>query len=220
VEGKSPWTLASYAASLRDFRRVGARQGFPGDLSEHTVAHVYEFLGDVRSRGATPAYQHRRHREVKAFFSWCRRMGFIEENPFARVPLVKLEQQIIQPFSPDEVQRLLASQDRGKLTGCRNYALFLFLLDTGVRASECVSVELGDVDWERHRVGVLQGKGKKQRWVGVGDRTLGALQEYVEKFRGPGPGALFRSSKREVLHPRVDERAAQEKNRRGWRWRR
>jgi hypothetical protein len=44
---------------------------------------VYEFLRDVRSRGSTPAYQHRRHREVKAFFSWRRRMGFIEENPFA-----------------------------------------------------------------------------------------------------------------------------------------
>jgi len=199
VEGKSPWTLASYAASLRDFRRVGARQRFPGDLCGYTVTHVYEFLMDVRSRGSTPAYQHRRHREVKAFFSWCRRMGFIEENPFARVPLVKLEQQIIQPFSVQEVELLLASQDRATLTGCRNYALFLFLLDTGVRASECVSVELEDVDRERHRVRVLQGKGKKQRWVGVGDRTLGALQEYVEKFRGPGPGALFQSSKREVL---------------------
>ena len=199
VEGKSPWTLASYAASLRDFRRVGARQGFPGDLSEHTVAHVYEFLRDVRSRGATPAYQHRRHREVKAFFSWCRRMGFIEENPFARVPLVKLEQQIIQPFSVEEIDRLLASQDRGKLTGCRNYALFLFLLDTGVRASECVSVELEDVDWERHRVRVLNGKGKKQWWVGVSERTLGALREYVQRYRGLESGALFQSSKGEAL---------------------
>ena len=201
VEGKSPWTLASYAASLRDFRRVGARQGFPGDPREYTVAHVYEFLRDVRSRGATPAYQHRRHREVKAFFSWRRRMGFIDENPFARVPLVKLEQQIIQPFSVQEVELLLASQDRATLTGCRNYALFLFLLDTGVRTSECVSVEMEDVDWERHRVRVLNGKGKKQRWVRVSDRTLGALRECVKMYRGaePGPGALFRSCKGEAL---------------------
>ena len=75
VEGKSPLTVASYAASLKDLRRIGAREGFPEDPRQYTVAHVYEFLRDVRSRGATPAYQHRRHREVKAFLSWCRRGG-------------------------------------------------------------------------------------------------------------------------------------------------
>jgi len=126
-------------------------------------------------------------------------MGFIEENPFARVPLVKLEQQIIQPFSAQQVELLLASQDRATLTGCRNYALFLFLLDTGVRASDCVSVELEDVDWERHRVRALNGKGKKQRWVGVSDRTLGALRGYIKRYRGVEPGALFRSSKGQAL---------------------
>src|SRR5207237_8030513 len=162
VERKSPNTVYSYRASLTHFRGMSERLGLPDDLADYTVPHVYSYLHDLHSRGASAAYQHRRHREVKAFFSWCKRMEFVGENVFAKVPLVKLEQQIVQPYSPEDVQTLLASQDRATHPGCRNYALFLFLLATGVRASECTSVRLDDVDWERCRVGVLHGKGKRQ----------------------------------------------------------
>ncbi len=195
VEGKTPSTVASYRASLSDFRRVGKRASLPDDIGAYAVPDVYAFLQDLRERGASPAYQHRRHREVKAFLSWCKRMDLVDENVFGRVPLVKLEQQIIEPFGAEEVQRLLDSLDRSKLTGCRNYALFLFLLDTGVRASECVSIRLDDVDWELQRVRVLHGKGKKQRWVGIGQRSAAALRSYIDQFRGAEAAALFLSSK-------------------------
>ena len=201
VEGKTAQTVKSYRASLADFRRVGQQAGLPATAEGYTVAHVYTFLQDLRTRGARPAYQHRRHREVKAFFSWCRRMGYVEENVFARVPLVKLEQQIIEPFSQADVKRLLGSQDRAKYLGCRNYAIFLFLLDTGVRVSECVAVELDGVDWEQGRVRVLHGKGKKQRWVAIGPMTTEALRDYLACHRGPSPGALFRSRKGKAVRP-------------------
>ena len=201
VEGKTAHTVKSYRASLADFRRVGRKVGLPSAADGYTVAHVYTFLQDLRARGARPAYQHRRHREVKAFFSWCRRMGYIEANVFARVPLVKLEQQIIEPFSQADVQRLLDSQDRATYLGCRNYAIFLFLLDTGVRVSECVAVDLDDVDWAQGRVRVLHGKGKKQRWVAIGTMTAEALRDYLARHRGRSPGALFRSRKGHAVRP-------------------
>ncbi len=191
VEGKTQNTVLSYCASLEDFRRVGRRLGFPEELETCSVEHVYRFLGDLKERGAAPAYQHRRHREVKTFFSWCRRMEYVEANVFAKVALVKLDQQIRPPFSPDEIQRLLGSLDRTNLPGCRNHALILFLLDTGVRVSECVSIQLDDVDWERRRVLVRETKNKHDRWVGFGDRTAQALRDYVDRFRGDRSGVLF-----------------------------
>ena len=191
VEGKTRNTVLSYRASLDDFRRVGRRLGFPQELEAYSVEHVYRFLGDLKERGASPAYQHRRHREVKTFFSWCRRMEYVEANVFAKVPLVRLEQQIRPPFSPDEIQRLLGSLDRTNLPGCRNHALILFLLDTGVRVSECVSIRLDDVDWERRRVLVRETKNKHDRWVGFGERTAQAMRDYVDCFRGDRSGVLF-----------------------------
>ena len=194
VEGKARSTIRGYRESLTRLQEVGARLEFPAEVEAFTVQHVYAFLGALRERGASRAYQHRLHREVKAFFSWCKRFDVITENVFARVPLVKLEQQIVQPFSTDDVRRLLAAIHRGVRAGTRNYALVLFLLDTGVRASECVSVRLDDVDWERGRVRVLHGKGQKQRWVGIGEQARAALTDYL-LVRGEAEGPLFLSER-------------------------
>lgn len=194
VEGKARSTIRGYRESLTRLQEVGARLEFPAEVEAFTVQHVYAFLGALRERGASRAYQHRLHREVKAFFSWCKRFDVVSENVFARVPLVKLEQQIVQPFSTDDVHRLLAAINRGVRAGTRNYALVLFLLDTGVRASECVSVRLDDVDWERGRVRVLHGKGQKQRWVGIGEQARAALTDYL-LVRGEAEGQLFLSER-------------------------
>ena len=177
VEGKAGNTILSYRASLEDFRRVGRRLDSPGELEAYSVEHVYRFLGDLKQRDASPAHQHRRHREVRTFFSWCRRMEYVADNVFAKIALMKLDQKIRAPFSPGEIQRLLDSLDRSTLPGCRNHALILFLLDTGVRVSECVSVRLDDVDWEHGRQLVRNTKNKRDRWVGLGERTAHAMRD-------------------------------------------
>ena len=143
-------------------------------------------------------------------------MDFVEENVFAKVPLVRRPTVMKPPFTPDQITALLEIQDRSKLTGCRNYALLLFLLDSGVRASELIGIDLEDVDWAERRVLIRHGKGAKERAVGVGDRTVDALRAYVEGFRSEGPGRLFLTSKGqgmrsagtlEVLLRRIGERA-------------
>ena len=120
-------------------------------------------------------------------------MGYLDaerRHVFARVPLARIERKAPRPFSEEEIERLLAGCDRSRMIGCRNYALLLFLLDNGVRSQECASVQLDEVDWERRRV-LVHGKGAKQRWVGIGERTADALRDYVARFRGEQAGALF-----------------------------
>ncbi|MFA7249637.1 MAG: tyrosine-type recombinase/integrase [Dehalococcoidia bacterium] len=195
VEGKSPRTIRGYRETLRRFAEIISSHELPRDVENFTVQDVYAYLAALRERDISRAYQHRLHREVKTFFSWCKRLDLVHDNAFARVPIVKLEQQIIQPFSPDEIRALLAAINRRRRPGIRNYALVLFLLDTGVRASECVSVRLDDVDWGRGRVRVLHGKGQKQRWVGLGEEARNALQAYISRVRGIEEGPLFLSTR-------------------------
>ena len=82
-------------------RRYGQFQGavrelgLPGSIEAFGPAHVYLFMGWIRDRGVSAGTQHRRQREVKAFFSWCRRMDYVEENPFMRVPMVRREQKVV-----------------------------------------------------------------------------------------------------------------------------
>ncbi len=208
-EGKAWRTIKSYREALADFRRVGRRLGFPEAVEDYAVAHVYAFLADVRGRrgrsgrksGTSPAYQNHHHRTLKAFFSWCRRMDYLDPertHVFARVPLARVEKKVPRPFSEEEFEQLLDGCDRARLTGCRNYALLLFLLDNGMRAMECVTVRLDEVDWERRRV-LVHGKGAKQRWVGIGERTAAALHDYIERFRGERAGALFLTRRGEAM---------------------
>ena len=69
IEGKTRKTIESYANSLQDFRKVGCRLGLPETVDEYGVEQVYQFLGALQERGASPGYQHRRHREVQTLFS-------------------------------------------------------------------------------------------------------------------------------------------------------
>ncbi len=74
MEGKARTTIRGYRESVTRLQEVGAEHGFPDQVEDFTVQHVYQFLGALRARGASRAYQHRLHREVKPFFSWCKRL--------------------------------------------------------------------------------------------------------------------------------------------------
>ena len=193
VEGKTDRTVQSYAETLRQFRRAGRELGLPEDVAAFGPAHVYLFRGWVRERGVSAGTQHRRQREVKAFFSWCRRMDYVDENPFMRVPMVRREQKVVQPFAEADITALLGACNPKTYVGSRMKAMVFFLLDTGVRSSELVSIHLDDVLLDQHRVRVLQGKGRKQRWTAISDVALEALRGYLDGFRGWSDGPLFQT---------------------------
>ena len=193
VEGKTERTVQSYEETLRHFRTACLQLDLPLAVDLFQPAHVYLFLGWVRDRGVTAGTQHRRQRETKAFFSWCRRMDYVGENPFMRVPMVRREQKVVQPFNREDIQQLLGAADPLSHVGCRMRAMIFFLLDTGVRSSELVSLRLEDVLFEQHRVRVLRGKGRKQRWTAISEVALQALGEYLDVYRGRQEGHLFRT---------------------------
>lgn len=193
VEGKTERTVKSYAETLRQFRRACSETGLPEQVNIFSPAHVYLFLGWVKDRGVTAGTQHRRQRETKAFFSWCRRMSYIQDNPFMRVPMVRREQKVVQPFSKEDIIRLLAATEPASYVGCRMRAMILFLLDTGVRSSELVSLRLEDLFFDQHRVRVLQGKGRKQRWTAISDIAITCLRDYLDRYRGWQAGRLFQT---------------------------
>lgn len=192
AEGKSPATLCAYRETLKLFQTVIATDGLPGSASAFTTGDVYRYIAAIRRRGVADSTQHRRHREVKHFFSWLRRMEIVNDNVFQKVPLIRLEQKVVQPFTPEDLQRILASCSAYTELDTRLCAMVLFLVDTGVRASELVGLNLEDLDLVEGRAKVMHGKGRKQRIVAFGPFVTDAVLRYVD-FRGSERGPLFRS---------------------------
>ncbi|MGB3904764.1 MAG: tyrosine-type recombinase/integrase [Anaerolineae bacterium] len=190
VEGKSPNTVVAYRETLGMFLEVAREQGFAGDVGYITAEHIYAYLGWVKDRGVSDHTRHRRFREARFLFVWLERIGAIEENPFKHIRNIRLPQKVIQPFSPEEIRRMLEREFSTPVMTARNRAIIMLLLDTGIRLNELVSLRLGDVDAGRQRLRILNGKGKKQRVVGVGDGSLAVLRDYLE-LRGSEAGPLF-----------------------------
>ncbi len=214
AEGKSPKTLLAYKETLDWYLRIAQAEGLPLEVSQVRPADVYRYLAAVRRRGVSAATQHRRHREVKHFFSWLKRLQLVADNPFQKVPLIRLQQRIIQPFTADDIARLLRVLRRDTCLGSRDAALSVFLLDTGTRASEAVALDLSDVDLQQGRARILQGKGNKQRIVAFGPEVATHIAHYL-CFRGLQPGPLFQTKQRRrlrahglaVIYQRLGQRA-------------
>lgn len=176
----SPKTLAYYRHHLRSMTNYlhakDVRQ-----LVEVTPDLLRGWLDLEHRRGIAASSVGKHHAAASTFFRWCEDQDYIEFSPMRKVRRPKLPQRAVVGFSREEAKRLVegASMSGGWLAS-RDRAIVLFLLDTGARANELLSLRPTDIDWPRHRV-LLHGKGQKDRWVPLGMKAGRALREYMRE---------------------------------------
>ena len=157
VEGRSPRTVDAYRETLRRFLAVGRDEGFPVDVRQLGPSHLYTYLG--RYTHHSPATRHRYFREVRCFFNWLVFANYLDSSPFASLRNVRVPQKIVQPLSREEVITLLSACDVGTQVGLRDRAMLMVLLDTGIRCSELVRIDVADLDLQERRIRILHTKG-------------------------------------------------------------
>lgn len=128
---------------------------------------------------------------LKSFYNYFYRNQMIEKNPAALVALPRLHQQEIIRLEPNEVANLLDEVESGNhLTAqqqrfhnrnkIRDVAIMTLLLGTGLRVSECVGLNLQDIDFENNGM-LVHRKGGKEVTVYFGDEVEQALLNYLEE---------------------------------------
>lgn len=152
-------------------------------------------------------------------YLYCHDM--IKSNPASKVSTPKLHSKEIIRLDPNEVADMLDQAESGvkltkkqqeshEKTRLRDVALLTLLLGTGIRVSECVGLDVNDVDFDNGCVKVVR-KGGKEAIVYFGDEVEEALKEYMEhrlEIFTPveeDMDALFISSK----HRRISVRAVE-----------
>ena len=191
VEGKTDRTLQAYAETLGRLRAIATREGLPAEVAAFRATDVYTFLKAIADSGVSLGTRHRRFRETRAFFSWCTRMDLCVQNPFTGIPNVKVEQKIIQPLTEAEIGALLAICDASTEFGCRNRAIILLFLDTGIRYTELHRLTLDDLAWDARRIHIRHGKGRKQRVVPFGEGPEAALRAVLGWLPRLGRGSAL-----------------------------
>ena len=157
---------------------------------------------------------------LKSFYNYYYTSELIKTNPAALVPLPKLHEKPILRLEADEMQKMLDTVLTGegltdrqqkllKFTGTRDKALLLLFLGTGIRVSECVGLNLSDIDLEL-KAFVVTRKGGDQSILYFPDQVANALQEYLQERQQIVPlegheEALFLSLQKR----RITQRAVQ-----------
>jgi site-specific recombinase XerD len=101
--------------------------------------------------------------------------------------LPRLHERELRPLTADEETRLLDAYSDSKASECRNKAIFMLMLSTGLRKAEVVSLRDDEVNFQEGFVTVW-GKGKRQRSIPFGYKTGWVLQRYRLLYR-PEPAS-------------------------------
>jgi integrase/recombinase XerD len=183
--GLSRNTLEAYRGDLLQFGRLLAERHVSG--LEATPADVADFLtqlatGDSEHRPASPATIHRKSACLRSFYRHRRREGLRDSDPTATLSAPRRSRKLPQVLTRGEVDKLLAQPRGTDAQALRDRALLELMYASGLRASEAIGLELGDVDLEE---GVLstRGKGSKERIVPIGQAALKAIEIYLERGR-------------------------------------
>lgn len=157
---------------------------------------------------------------LKSFYNYFYRNEKLKNNPAALVRMPKLHEKEIIRLDVDEVAMLLDEVEQGEQltekqkafhnkTRVRDLAILTLLLGTGIRVSECVGLDIKDVDFRNGGIHIHR-KGGKEVTVYFGVEVENALQDYLDERFGMDalPGhehALFLSLQRKRITTRSIE---------------
>lgn len=202
VRGYSPRTLEGRRKDLIDLCTWCSDRGItrPTELSRLVLDLYQKWLAfHPKPDGSLTSAKTQRLKlqAVAALCRWMARERLILYNPAAEMELprepVHLPHTVL---TVEEVEQVLAVPDISRPLGLRDRAILETFYSTGIRRSELVSLHISDIDFRRGAMAVREGKGKKDRFVPVGERALAWIRKYLTEARpellGPGDdGTLF-----------------------------
>lgn len=181
----SPRTIEAYREAVTQAAAYLADHDLPSDVALIRREHLEAFIAALLARWR-PATAHNRYRGLRAFYRWLSEEELIGEDPMARMRPPRVPEQPVPVLSLEELRRLIgACERRRSFPGLRDGAIIRTFADTGARLAELAGLRwepadpaANDVDLDAGIIRVL-GKGRRERVIAVGGRTVKALDRYV-----------------------------------------
>ena len=193
----SPETLRNYASDLRQLhrfllsRRLVSSPIDPNSLSPDAVRAYLQWLDQ---KGNKPSSLARKLAAVRSFYRYLSRRGMVNDNPVDGMRTPKQPKLLPRVLTKDDADALMTFPAGLTVWSLRDRALLETLYSTGARVGELVALDIGDVR-ELEGLVRLQGKGRKERIVPIGEMALDAIRRYRLSLPLPSAGvpprALF-----------------------------
>lgn len=174
---------------IRDFPVEMLDHLTPMDIEEY-LNYLKYYVKDGVEHFNDESSLKRKLSSLKSFYNYFYRNELIEKNPASIVKIPKLHEKNIVRLDVDEVAILLDEVESGEKltkrqqafhekTKVRDLAILTLMLGTGIRVSECVGLDMDDVDFKNNGIKIHR-KGGQEVIVYFGEEVRNALSDYME----------------------------------------
>jgi site-specific recombinase XerD len=186
---RSPKTTLKYSTTLNKFYEF-----LQQDNEEVTPLKIVEWRDYLYKNNMRPNSIRDYLQILKGFFTWCQRMKLVESSPISLEEIPKKKEVEYNLLTSDEIKTLLFTNPKDLIfsrknfnnkTICRNRAIVVLLLQTGIRNSELRNLKLSDLDFENSIIKIRHGKGDKSRQVPFPTLSQGAINDYLNSNYRP-----------------------------------
>jgi len=180
IKGWRPRTLKLHVEVLTATRKDLDANGVPNAPSEILREHLVGMIDRMQTSGRKPRTINLRLQSLRQFFRFLKEKGYCANNVAEDLPTQPKEGRIPKALEDHDVDKLLGAPDQQTFHGLRDHTMIVLLLDTGIRLSELIQIELADLNLEKrelrlqHRI-----KDHEQRIVYLSPASVGALRRYL-----------------------------------------
>jgi integrase len=155
-------TLAGYRVAVNKhlIPGVGAHR-----LEKLTPEHLERLYTKMQKNGSSAGTAHQAHRTIRTALNEAVRRNYLSRNPASLAKAPRLAEQEIEPYSVEEVQRLLTAVSQR-----RNHARWAVALALGLRQGEALGLKWGDVDLDKGTLRVRRGRLRPKYAHGCGGK--------------------------------------------------
>lgn len=180
AERKSPETIRLYLTGVRQYLRWCADVGRAPALDR---GGVRDFVAHLLEDGREAATARARWLALRRMAAWLAEEGELDADPLATLKPPKLDSKVVPVLTGDQLKALLAACQGRQFRDRRDEALVRLMLETGLRASEVIGLQLADVDLADGALVVRRGKGGKGRLVPFSAQAGRSLDRYLRARR-------------------------------------
>ena len=176
----SSHTVTSYENDLRAFGAYLEQTENGLDIVDADADLVRGWAMELMASGMKAATVNRKLSSLRTFYKYLLKKGEIDVSPMQGVGGPKKAKPLPQFVREADMERLLCATGQGESwQEAREHVILQFFYETGIRLSELVGLNDGDVDFGRMAIKVT-GKRNKQRIVPIGQGMADSLRRYME----------------------------------------
>ena len=186
-------TLSSYLRDINQFKTWLLGAGSP-DLRRVKKDTINEYMLYLSGAGKSPETITRCTASLKSFYAYMLGRGAVKTNPAKNVAALKVERKCPEILTSKEVELFLEQPKCVDEKGYRDHAMLELLYATGIRVSELIGLDVGDVNLAG---GFIRCRSKtRERIIPLYRTAIKALRDYITDIRpriisGPDEQALF-----------------------------